>query len=58
MKVNKQFQKVQKEYVLSWEDLREKFGIKEKIDHVYHGNHEVVLVTKWKKTDKERGEAD
>jgi len=52
MKINTQYQKIKKEYVLSWEDLREKFEIKEEIDHIYFGGKQVTIVTVWDETNK------
>lgn len=51
LKINKQFQTYLKEYILTREELAEKLGITEEIDHVWLDANIIGIATKWKVVD-------
>jgi len=52
MEINEQFQKTMKEYIISFDEIKTKFDIKEEIDHVWSGGGKYIgIVTKWKEAE-------
>ena len=52
MKINEQYQKVNKEYILEYGELAYKLGIPDEIDHIWLGQQKIGIVTKWKEAHK------